>query len=361
MDVLNRVVRKVEADNRTALFYADRLQLFPKGISDIQGDPIVVPWHYQQPRGKSYDDCLSPFADHGIPIIAQSAALNYRWLYPDVLSSFDNTRQLMISANRFDASGFIMSAWTDSWSALTRLTRLDAAYSATMSWKLDTVDFESFVKRYSTRVYKDSILSQLATEAHLHLAEAASLTKKLYGSTSETLWDNPFSKAAIEKYNANKHTLSTIRKLTELTEVALRRLQESEIDTITLSSMLAGTKLLNFLCTRYMFAGRISDVYNDHMYKRDKRRFNALMVELAHFYSSLMVDIQDLVVETRSIFEEAWLNEYTTYRLKIPLVRFDEELNNWLSVQKKLRRLNGLYAADESLPPLDSYLNIDWD
>src|SRR5690606_10585897 len=90
LKMLNRTIKEVESKGKKAMFYADRLQLFPEGIPKVEGSPLVVAWHYTLPSGENYDNELKPFAKYNLPLIVQGGVLNYRWIYPDTDMSFEN-------------------------------------------------------------------------------------------------------------------------------------------------------------------------------------------------------------------------------------------------------------------------------
>ena len=58
------------------------------------------------------------------------------------------------------------------------------------------------------------------------------------------------------------------------------------------------------------------------------------------------------------MFRRAWLNEYTDYRLDIPMARFDKEIHFWIGVQQRLDTWRSK-DGDEPLPELFEFLDID--
>src|SRR5690606_1839586 len=295
-----------------------------------------------------------------LPVFVQSATLNWRWLYPDTDLAFENNALLTASAKKVASPGYVMSAWTDSWSALTRQARPDIVHGAMVSWQNDILSREEFFDRYCRISYPDEIVETVKA-AHLALAESAALTRELYWHTSDVIWEDPFSEKALEIYFTRKDDIKRARLMSEKAQVYLREAMEKGVDETTLFSMLAGAKLLDYLTAKQLFAGRVADLHAEYKEQRDRRKFHALMVEATSFFSSLTVDMHDMIVEAKAIFREAWLNEYTDYRLEIAMARFDRELHNWFAVQKKLRRLHTDFKGDQPLPPLQEYLSIDWD
>ncbi|NGF58295.1 family 20 glycosylhydrolase [Parapedobacter sp. SGR-10] len=359
LKMLNRTVKAVEEKGKKAMFYSDRLRLFPDGISKIEGSPIVVSWKYSTPP-TGYGDYVAPFTERDLPVFVQSGSLNYWWLLPDVVSSFENSYVWLEAAQKFGSKGFIMSGWTDSWNALMRLTRPDMAHGAAVSWQKERMDNEEFFTAYCNAQYPDSI-ALLLTTSHQCLAEAAHISRDVFGKTSEQIWANPFSEEALKIYSEKKNELRRSKLLTEKAQILLMEAMKSGLDTTSMYAMLVGSKLLDYLLTKQLYAGRIADIYNTHKDSRDKRKFGAYMAEAHHFFSSFAVDMHNMVVENKVMFEKAWKNEFTDFRLGIALGHFDKELHNWFAVQRKLQRLNRLYDADEPFPPIQEYLKIDWD
>lgn len=359
LKMLNRTIKEVERKGKKSLFYADMLQHYPEGISKVEGSPIVVAWHYRPPKEKRYDREIQPFSDCNLSVFLQSATLNYRWLYPDMKLTFENNALLIDAAQRYKAKGFILSGWTDNWNVLMRLSRPDIVHAAMVSWKSSSLSLEDFIESYCNVMYPNS-QGNIAV-AHLNLIAATRTTAELYGFTSDHLWADPFSKQALSTYRTKKGEIKKVRLLVEEAQVKIRQELSYGRDTATLSAMLTSAKLLDMLVTKHLFAGRMYDLYEENKQSRDKQKFGVLMIDAVNFYSSMAVDMQDLIVESKEMFRKAWLNEYTDYRLGIPMARFDRELQNWLSLQKKLQRLNRSYDANEAFPPMKEYLNLDWD
>ncbi len=63
----------------------------------------------------------------------------------------------------------------------------------------------------------------------------------------------------------------------------------------------------------------------------------------------------DAIVETKEMFRKAWLNEYTDFRLGIPMAKFDMELQFRFKVRKRLDDLRS-FRDNEAFPALQGYL-----
>jgi hypothetical protein len=84
-----------------------------------------------------------------------------------------------------------------------------------------------------------------------------------------------------------------------------------------------------------------------------------IMGEVTAYYHSKTVDMLDAIVETKEMFSKAWLAEYTSFRLGIPMAKFDMEYQYWVKIQKRLDDLRWDYKDNEALPPLQSLLHVE--
>jgi len=61
----------------------------------------------------------------------------------------------------------------------------------------------------------------------------------------------------------------------------------------------------------------------------------------------------DAITELREPYRNAWLAEYTPYRLETALKRWDAEYQHWRALQGRFE--NFRFAEGGALPPLDSF------
>src|SRR5690606_27662572 len=119
--------------------------------------------------------------------------------------------------------------------------------------------------------YPDSTAT-LIMAAHLALAESTYLTRSLYGHSSDVMWEDPFSEKALEIYFLHKDEIRRARLMSEKAQIYLTKAMESEVNNITLFSMFAGAKLLDYMTARHLFAGRVADLHKEYEEKRDRSK-----------------------------------------------------------------------------------------
>lgn len=357
LDMLNQTTDMVEKQGKSAMVWADMLQKYHEIIPKVSTKVTAVPWHYFPLTDAEYDTLLSPFPKAGIPMIVQSASLNYHWLYPAFEMSFENANLLAAAAQKYKAVGFINSGWTDDPMTLMRTSWPDMAYGSIVSWQTEPVQQNSFFNKY-TKILYPPVIAEKVEKAHLALMKSESLIRKTLGKTDFAIWEDPFTEKSLQNIEANKENLHQGRLAAEEAQIYLRDALKSGVDTITLSAMLTGAKELDFISAKYLYAGEIADFHKRYAKKRDAKEFAMHMSELTAYYHSKTVDMFDMIVETKEMFRKSWLNQYTPFRLGIPMAKFDMELQYWFKIQRRLDTLSG-YKANEDLPSLQSLLDVD--
>ena len=355
LEMLTQTTDMVEKQGKQPLVWADMLQKFHPIIPKMSQNVVAVAWHYFPLKEAEYDTLLSPFPKARIPLFVQAASINWHWFYPAFDVSFENNDLLITAGRKYNAVGYINSGWTDDPQTLMRLSWPDMAYGSIASWQNQPVDRENFFKNYSKTLYTETFAATMA-KAYEALLKSQALIRKAVGQTDNALWEDPFTEKSLKMYENNKENLHNGRLAAEEAQILLRQLLKSGVDTVSLGAMLTGAKQLDFLAQKYLYAGDIADMLKRYSKKRDAKEFRMLMGEVTAYYHSKIVDMFDAIVETKEMFRNSWMNEYTSFRLGIPMAKFDMELQYWFKVQKKLDSLKWNYKDDEELPNLQSLL-----
>ncbi len=139
LDMLNQTTDMVEKQGKQPLVWADMLQKFHNIIPKMSPKVVAVPWHYFPLKEAEYDTLLSPFSKAGIPMIVQTASINWHWFYPAFEVSFQNVDLLIQAGRKYNAVGYIQSGWTDDPLTLMRLSWPDMAYGSISSQRAKSV------------------------------------------------------------------------------------------------------------------------------------------------------------------------------------------------------------------------------
>jgi hexosaminidase len=355
--MLKQVTDIVEKQNKHAMVWADMLQKYPSIIPDISKKTIAVPWHYDPMDEKRYDQLLSPFAKSDIPMIVQGAIKNWRWVVPSYEVSFTNTDVLINAGKKYNTVGYITSGWTDDYLVLMRMGYPDMAYGSVAAWQNQPVDRENFFRKFAMAQYPPA-MAELMAKAFNSLYLAESLTRKSVGTTIPAFWANPFTAKSLKMIETNKENLHNGRIAAEDAQIYIRSALKYGIDTISLTAMLAGARMLDYIDLKYIYAGEIAGFWkhlNENPNPADFRLF--VSIETRAIYHSRVSDLIDAITETKEIFQKAWNNEYTPFRLNIALAKYDLELYFWIKFQRNLESLT--FKEGEPIPSLESLVNTE--
>jgi hypothetical protein len=358
LDMLNQTTDMVEKQGKQPLVWADMLQKFHSIIPKVSPKVVAVPWHYFPLKEAEYDTLLSPFSKAGIPMIVQTASINWHWFYPAFEVSFQNVDLLIQAGRKYNAVGYIQSGWTDDPLTLMRLSWPDMAYGSISSWQSQPIAQATFFQKYTQILYPATLAAKVE-QSHLALMKSESFIRKAIGLTDFALWEDPFSVKSLQMVESNKENLHQGRLAAEVAQIYLMDALKSGVDTISLFAMLTGAKELDLIALKYLYAGNIADIHKKYRMKRDIKEFRMMMGEVTTYYHSKTVDLFDAIVETKEMFRKAWLNEYTSFRLGIPMAKFDMELQYWFKIQKRLESLQLNYKDNEELPSLQSLLHVE--
>jgi len=355
LTMLKQTTDLVEKQGKRALVWADMLQKYPTIIPEVSRKIVAVPWHYDPLDDKKYEQLLSPFAKSGIPIIVQGAIKNWNWVAPATEISFLNTDVLIEAGRKYNAIGFINSGWTDDSQTIMRMGFPDMAYGSIASWQNEPVDRENFFRNYALAQYPP-VLAGIIGKAHEALSRAESLLRKSVGATDPAFWANPFTARSLKMVESNKENLHNGRIAAEDAQIYIRSAMKYGIDSTSLIAMLAGARMLDYIGLKYLYAGEIAGFWKQLSDKPGTGDFRLLVsIETRAKYHSRTSDMMDAIIETKEIFQKAWLNEYTPFRLGNSLGKYDLEYQFWLKFQRRLEVLN--YREGEALPSLESLVS----
>ena len=354
--MLKQTTDIVEREGKIPLVWADMLQKYTSIIPKISKKAIAVPWHYTALDDNEYEQLLGPFTKFGYKMIVQGAIRNWKWVTPAFEVSFLSNDALIKAGRKYNAVGFINSGWTDNPLTIMRMGFPDIAYGSIASWQNKPVDRENFFKKYAQVQYSAG-LSDLVEKALKSLSEAESLIRKSVGDTDPALWANPFTAKSLKMIESNKENIHFGRMAAEDAQIFIKSALKYKIDTISFTAMLAGAKMLDYIGLKYLYAGEIDELWKQIGEKASNNDLILLTSrETDLLFSNKTNDLMEDILQTKNIFREAWLNEYTPFRLDFTLGKYDQEFQFWLRVQRLLQNMN--YRKGEVLPALESLIGM---
>ncbi len=355
LEQLQEVCELLRAHGKTPMAWADMMEKYPQMISRLPKGLIAFPWHYSPLPEAEYDRLFTPFGEAHVPIVVQSAVSTWRWLVPDFATSFENDDRLVAAGVKHRALGFLSSGWADNTQVLMRMAEPALAHAAAVAWQGSAPAKDTFFERYAAIQYGASGASFAEALAHLTRAETALQTAQ-GTSTINTFWDNAFSKTRLERSATHTDALHKCR-LEAQQAIELLEAMPAAVDTVTVKTLLVGARMLDYTGLKYIYALEISRFWQELGDRPGKHDIDTLIgLESGAIYHSRTEDMLDGISQLRDGFREAWLEEYTPFRLALALSKYDSEFQFWWRFQRRLEQLNSEFKDGDRLPPLDSLL-----
>ena len=226
------------------------------------------------------------------------------------------------------------------------------AYGAVAAWQPEPMDRGGFFQNYCSILYGGAA-SEIA-KALQALDDAQQAMASALGTEDMfRLWDDPFATPVLSRLRAHAEHLRKARLLAESAQERLQsvaaRYRES------LASFLFGARLLDYAGMKFLYAAEIADNYAKLGPSPTRADLSFWLGRQAGDRNhSRASDLMDLITELREIYRQQWQAEYTPYRLRSALGRFDAEYEYWRRFQAKLWEFRRTYKAGSPLPPLDS-------
>jgi hexosaminidase len=362
LGLLKEVAAIVERNGKSPLAYADMIQKFPQITAGLPRGLTAVAWHYFPLQEAEYDRLLGPLSSNGIPLILQSAVINWHWLVTDYDTSFRNIDVLAAAAKKHNALGLYQSGWTDDTQTLTKPGWPAWAYASIAGWRAEAPDRARFFSDYAALLYP----SETAPEAALAFGALARAETLLQGATRrETIrafFDDPFAKERLEKSSRESNTLRETRLAADEALANIIKVQRTGVDPDTFKSLEACVRMIDFAALKHIYAREIADFWDQLGPNPDpKNALNLIHNEVSYKYHTRTSDMMDALSVIKDRFREAWLAEFTPFRLNIALAKFDVELQTWWKLQRRLTSAVENLVPGLGLPSLDALTGDLWE
>jgi hexosaminidase len=356
IEQLNTVANGFEQSGKRVMAWGDIMVKFPDIVSQLPPGIIAGAWYYEATPDPEYKHWLVPLVEKGVPHFVVTGVNNWSRLTPDFDTAFENIDTFLAAGRKSRALGLINTLWTDSQQNLLRQCWPGIAYGAVAPWQSAPVDRAQFFSDYARLVYGSTTAADVATALQdLTQAESA-LQKAMDAGTDEAMWADPFSPALLKRASEHREQLRQVRLLAEDAEEHLYRALAAGADPTVLETLLLGGRMLDYAGMRYIFAVEIADRWEHQRQVKEapKSLWEAFGPSIFAGGHSRTSDLMDGITELRAIYRTNWLAEYTPYRLRKALGRWDAEYEYWRALEARFQAFAGEYKAGEPLPPLAS-------
>jgi hexosaminidase len=359
LDHLRFVAATLNKLGKRPMYWADvssGAQLFtkyPDLARQIPKDAIAVSWEYDPNKG--FGRALNPLIDRKVPFFVATGIWHWEDVSPEFTRTFQNIDGFVEQGRAGGALGVIHTAWTDDAQSIYREALPAFAYGGAAAWQQERVSRETFFADYARLIYPAEIASDVAAGIRA-MAESQDLLSEALGSeTMFRMWDDPLTASHLRRYREQREKLHTSRLLSEEAQTRFIGALAHDDATGTLASLLLGARMLAYAGMRDLYAIEIEDWHN---------RLGARPTSSdAHFHLGTqgaarnhgrLADLMDECTALREAYREAWLKEYTPWRLGSALGRWDAEYEYWRRLQARIWETLDGFQDGEEFPSLES-------
>jgi hypothetical protein len=354
---LKNVDRLFEQHGKRVMAWGDIMVRYPGIVSQLPSRLIAVPWWYEPIRDSEYQRWLAPLVEKGVPHIVAPGVNGFTEIVPDFELSFENIDTFLAAGRKSKALGMMNTVWTDDAQLLIRMMWPGMAYGAVAAWQTTPVNRDRFFPDYSRLLYSPEAAVAVAP-ALQELANAeVHLQKALGQDTMVTMWDDPFTTSSLKRCSEQRDDLRQARLLAEEAEERLGHALANGADDTGLNSFLLGSRLLDYTAMKFLYAVEIADRWRALGPHPSTSSLGGDFVSVvADQQHGRLVDLMDILTQLRPLYQQAWLAEYTPYRLSEALARWDIECQHWVRVQTHLRAFAAGYRKGQTLPEIESLM-----
>ncbi len=356
---LNNVSGFFTHHGRKVMAWGDIIVKYPEIVADLPPGLIGVAWEYD-PQA-DYRHWLDPLVAKGVPHILQTAVSNWREIVPDYDYTFGNIDNFLAAGRQSYPMGFLNSVWSDSSQSLMRAAWPAFAYGAIAPWQAAPIDRARFFQVYCALLYPPRVAPAVAAGLEKLNQAELQLQKVLGQETVHRLWEDPFEAGTIKKSSEQREDLIETRLLAEEAQEHFYQALKLKGDPATIASLLIGARMLDYAGLKFLSAVELVDRWKELGPKVNREMWwNHFESEWAYQSHGHPVDLMDQITELRRLYRNAWLEEYTSYRLESTLGRWDAEYEYWRRLQANLRSFTKTLNEGGLLSPLDRVIQGRW-
>ena len=353
---LDRVAQLVGQLGKRVVIWAD-MGVFRRNPDILRRLPPVtaVPWH--NGVEKDYSAYLAPLTERNIPEYASTSVYGYYQIFPDFNQTFAALNNLMRDAARYKAMGLLLTLWTDDAQNLTKMSLPGVAYGVSSAWQSRPMVASGFFLDFTRQYYPPDSAAEVA-RALQACADAETLLQNILGEYSMLkFWADPLAAPNVKLALEHRDEFRQARILSEKAQEHLYRAQELGADPESLSVFLLGARMLDYAGLRYIYAAEMSDFWKQLGSKPAKRDVEFLVgTEINDAAHSRVADLIDAAGTLYETYRAAWESEYTPYRMRSALLKWDTECQYWWKMQRQLQLLLETFRDGDTLPPLESFV-----
>ena len=345
------------AHGKTILAWADIMVKLPDIVKQLPPGIIADAWWYEPKPDPEYKRWLDPLVRYHLPHVVTPGISAFNEIAPDYSMSFENIDTFVASGRKSGALGVVNAIWSDDVQMLKRPAWPGIAYGAVAAWQATPVDREHFFAVYAGREYPPASAASVASALRKMADSETALQKVIGQATMLALWESPFAAKALASATEHAEDLRGSRLLAEGAEEDWLRAISQGADAGSAQSYIVECRLLDYAGMKYQYGVEITQQWKllgaHPGPDRLDNDFDNIVVSQQH---GKLPDLMETITALKPQYEEAWLAEYTQYRLSAALGRWDAEYEYWRRLQANLFLVLADYHPARGLPAFESLL-----
>jgi hypothetical protein len=360
IEQLNNVVNLFNARDKRVLAYADIMVKFPDIVLQLPPGLIALAWSYNPQPDPEYQHSLEPLVAHHVPHIVLPAVHSWAEVAPDFDTTFENIDTLLAAGRKSGALGEINTVWTDDGQVLLRQSWPGFAYGAAAAWQSEPMHRKQFLQDYC-RIMYSSVAADDIANALQEMNQAELRLQSAFGEqTMAKLWADPFWPGFMENLKKHQEDFRQARIHAENAQAALYRTAASGEQSEDLPSLVVGARLLDYAGMKFLYSIEIADAWAALPSNPTKQQLAEVLSQNISFQvHSRTEDLMDAIGQLKEPYRQAWLAQYTDYRLTTALGRWNAEYEYWRRAQSRLQMLLSSFHDHDRLPSLQQFLSTD--
>jgi hexosaminidase len=354
---LKNVSELFQQHGKTILAWADIMVKYPDIVKQLPPGILAVAWFYDPRPDPEYKHWLKPLVDSRVPHLVAPGVNGWSEIAPDYNLTFENIDTFVAAGRKSGALGVMNTLWSDDVQMLKRPAWPGIAYGGAAAWQQQPVDRANFFPAYSAREYPPASAASVASALRKMADSETALQSVLGQDTMIALWGNPFDPKTLANAVTHARDLRQSRLLAEGAEEDWLRAIDQGADAASAHAYLVECRLLDYAGLKFQYGVEITKQWKLLGSHPDSRRlgndFDNIVVSQQH---GKLPDLMETITELKPQYEQAWLEEYTSYRLAAALGRWDAEYEYWRRFQANLFHLLEDYNPKRGLPPFESLL-----
>jgi hexosaminidase len=354
---LTTVTNLFQAQGKTVMAYADIMVKFPGIVERLPKGVIALPWCYEAQPDPEYHHWLDPLIAKNVPNIVSSGVTSWDEIAPDFTVTFDNIDTLLVAGRRSHSMGLLNTLWTDDDQMLMQMSWPGIAYGAAAAWQQTAMQQQTFFSTYARIQYPSAAAPDFAA-ALTSLNEAERDLHAAVGEeTTREFWRDPFTEKSLNSLQGKYDDLHRSRLEAEDALAHFYAIQQAAPALPHLDTFIFGAQAVDLAGMKFIYAGEIAKGWQSLPPHPTREQFDdAVGRGVSNQTHSRMMDMMDELTGTRELYRQAWLEQYTPYRMGTALGHWDAEFQFWLRAQRNFEDFRRNFQSGQALPSLHDLL-----